>query len=275
MDTTIESSLRAWRTDGSLSQPEIVTAAWQGTQEDARLLDLWGGAYARTYPWMLALTVTGKLWSQFEDLACYHLAGARRVLDVGTGTGRTPKALLGASPTIEVVAADWSENFLQRAQKNLGARHNHGRVALWRVDLAQEWPWPDGGFDGATSHFVLPYLPKPSQITLLREAHRTLRGGSVFLVDFMRAGSSFKEVVRHNFLRELRANPVALLKALLLIPIFTKKADKARRAGLTHDFSDKEFGEVVRGIGYRGVDMIGEGLVGPKGATVSIWKLVK
>ena len=273
--TTIDESLAAWRIDGAKPQPEIITAAWRGTREDKRLLDLWGGAYANTYTWMTALTVTGKLWAQFEALACYHLKEARRVLDVGTGTGLTPRALLKEFPMIEIVAADWSSEFLRKARENLGTRDTIGRVALWRVDLAQAWPWPDASFNGATSHFVLPYLPKSSQITLLRQAHRTLQDGSVFLVDFMRAGSSFKEVIRHNFVKELRANPAALIKALLLIPIFTKKADKARRAGLTHDFSDKGFGNVVREIGYTHANLVGEGLFGPNGATVSIWKLVK
>jgi len=254
---------------------EIITVAWQGTQEDTSLLDLWGRVYSYTYSWMTALKITGDLWAMFKRLACKSVAGAGRVLDVGTGTGLISLALLDDSPTVEVVAADWSEHFLRRAQRNLRTRRNQGRVALWRVDLTQSWPWPDNSFGGVTAHYVLPYLPRAGQITILREAYRVLQPKSVFLVDFMRAGSSFREIVRHNIPSELRANPLALLKGLLLIPIFTKKADKARQDGLTYDFLDEEFLKVVREIGYRHAEIVGEGLTGPNSSAVPIWKLVK
>ena len=256
-------------------QPEIIERAWQGTQQHESLLGRWNQTYAAIYGCMTSLQVTGELWRSMGEIACRNFSGGV-VLDVGVGTGNITEQILRGSQ-VAVVGADWSEPFLRKAQRRLAVPVFKDRVSLWRVDLSQKpWPWPSASFDGAVSNYVLPYLPRSAQVNIVEEAYRVLLPGATFLVNFMRRGSSFRDIIRFNLRREFMANPAVLMAGLILIrPIFSKKADAARQAGLTYDFSDEEFTRLVRDIGYRKVELVAEGLPGPQGASVPVFRLVK
>jgi ubiquinone/menaquinone biosynthesis C-methylase UbiE len=100
------------------------------------------------------------------------------VLDVATGTGRMPLALLG-HPVFQgyVLGLDLSRKMLIQAQDKLRARA--GRYALvWRD--AQSLPFPDETFDAVCCLEALEFMPSPQRV--LDEMARVLRPGGVFLV---------------------------------------------------------------------------------------------
>jgi ubiquinone/menaquinone biosynthesis C-methylase UbiE len=95
------------------------------------------------------LRPAGDGWQELAERALAGLEGARRVLDLGCGTGRF--AVL-ASERLggRVWGVDASEEMLREARRRPGA----ARVGWKRADAAN-LPFKDGWFDGAHSHLVL------------------------------------------------------------------------------------------------------------------------
>lgn len=99
------------------------------------------------------------------------------VLDVGTGTGRLPRALL-FQPRFHgrVVGLDLSRRMLAEGVSKL--EPYTGRVTLIWQD-AQELPFLDGTFDAVTCLEVLEFTPDPEAV--VEELVRVLRPGGVLL----------------------------------------------------------------------------------------------
>lgn len=118
-------------------------------------------------------------WSvRVLDLVAANVAaGARDLIDVGTGTGTVAFAALRRWPDVRVVAIDPSAGMLDVAR----ARAMDGLTASQRrrLELVEAFgdrlPFDDGRFDLAVSAFVLQLVP--SRARVLREVHRALRGG--------------------------------------------------------------------------------------------------
>ncbi len=100
------------------------------------------------------------------------------VLDVGTGTGRLPRALL-FQPRFRgrVVGVDLSRRMLTEAVRLL--RPHAGRVTLIWQD-ARSLPFLDDTFDAVACLEVLEFTPDPRGV--LQEMVRVLRPGGVLLV---------------------------------------------------------------------------------------------
>ena len=102
-------------------------------------------------------------------------AGARRLLDVGTGTATLAVAAIRRWPDVEVVGIDASSGMAAAARHEVDAAlepADRGRFDV-RVAFADELPFEDGAFDAAISSFVLQLVP--SRPAVLREVHRVLR----------------------------------------------------------------------------------------------------
>lgn len=99
------------------------------------------------------------------------------VLDVATGTGRLPLALL-RRPRFDgqIVALDLSLKMLRVAHEKLVPYDD--RVTLMRQD-AMQLSFPDEVFDAVTCLEALEFLPRPA--LALREMVRVLRPGGVLL----------------------------------------------------------------------------------------------
>ncbi|MFN8482803.1 MAG: class I SAM-dependent methyltransferase [Anaerolineae bacterium] len=100
------------------------------------------------------------------------------VLDVATGTGRLPLALL-QQPGFggEIVALDASTAMLAQAEAKLAPWA--GRVTLLCHD-ATRLPFPEAAFDAVTCLEALEFLPSPN--AALREMVRVLRPGGTLLI---------------------------------------------------------------------------------------------
>jgi len=116
-------------------------------------------------------TVGLPLWRTIESVR------QALVLDVATGTGRLPLALL-RRPRFDgqIIALDLSRKMLHVARQKLAPYGD--RVTLLRQD-AMHLPFPDGVFDAVTCLEALEFLPSPTRA--LREMIRVLRPGGVLM----------------------------------------------------------------------------------------------
>ena len=133
-------------------------------------------------------------------------AGARRILDVGCGTGALAAAAVARWPDVHVTGVDPSSGMLQVADRELERRPEAQRS---RIDLvqasAERMPFEQRTFDVVTTAFVLQLVP--SRFRAVREARRVLRpGGMIATLTWMRGGAPlaadavYDEVLeRHGF----------------------------------------------------------------------------
>jgi ubiquinone/menaquinone biosynthesis C-methylase UbiE len=100
------------------------------------------------------------------------------ILDLATGTGRVPDALLYTAPFDgTVVAQDLSRKMLLQAQHKLAAYRD--RYMMVRRD-AQQLPYPDESFDAVCCLEALEFMPSPQRV--LEEMTRVLRPGGLLLI---------------------------------------------------------------------------------------------
>ena len=102
-------------------------------------------------------------------------AGARRVLDVGCGTGALAAEAARRWRDVRLDGVDASGGMLEIAVGERAAcRTERGRIR-YRQAPADRLPYPDGAFDLALTSFVLQLVP--SRHRALREIRRVLATG--------------------------------------------------------------------------------------------------
>jgi tRNA (cmo5U34)-methyltransferase len=95
-----------------------------------------------------------------DELAVATGAGARRILELGTGTGETARRVLARHPDAVLVGLDASEEMLGQARTVLPddrVQLRHGRL---------EDPLPDGPFDLVVSALAVHHLDGPGKAAL-------------------------------------------------------------------------------------------------------------
>jgi ubiquinone/menaquinone biosynthesis C-methylase UbiE len=141
--------------------------------EQAERYDRIATGYARWWAPIIAPQAVGVLAHLEPAIA----AGARRIVDIGTGTGTLAIAALRRWPDIEVVGVDASAGMAEVAAEEVDRLLDASdrRRFDTRVAFADDMPFDDGQFDVAMSSFVFQLVP--NRFRALREAHRVLRSG--------------------------------------------------------------------------------------------------
>lgn len=98
-----------------------------------------------------------------------HIAGARRVLDIGCGTGDL--GMYGPA-TSEVCGVEINPALVEQAKR-------FESVEVWDLDSPDSLPFADVFFDAVVAKDVLEHLARPWQV--LREVRRVLKPGGIVL----------------------------------------------------------------------------------------------
>jgi tRNA (cmo5U34)-methyltransferase len=111
-----------------------------------------------------------------DETAAATGSGARRVLELGTGTGETALRVLARHPRATLVGVDASDLMLEGARAALPAD---------RVDLRLgrlEDPLPDGPFDVVVSALAVHHLDGPAKADLFARVAKLLAPGGRFVL---------------------------------------------------------------------------------------------
>jgi ubiquinone/menaquinone biosynthesis C-methylase UbiE len=150
--------------------------------EQAERYDRIATGYARWWAPIIAPQAVALL----DRLDAAITSDARRIVDIGTGTGTLAMAAIRRWRGVEVVGIDASSGMAEvaeaEADRLLGPPDR--RRFQSRVAFADELPFGDGSFDVAMSSFVFQLVPNRFQA--LREARRVLRpGGTLGFVSWL------------------------------------------------------------------------------------------
>ena len=103
---------------------------------------------------------------------------AQRILDLGTGNGRTLALVKLNRPTAEGVALDFSEPMLEQARKRF---QNDKSVKIVKHDFSLPFPASElGCFDAVVSSLAIHHLAHDRKKELYREIFDLLNPGGVF-----------------------------------------------------------------------------------------------
>jgi tRNA (cmo5U34)-methyltransferase len=111
-----------------------------------------------------------------EETAAATGAGAKRLLELGTGTGETARRVLAINPDAVLVGLDASREMLEQARLALPA----DRVELHQRRL--EDTLPDGPFDAVFSALAVHHLDGSGKAGLFRRVAAVLSPGGRFVL---------------------------------------------------------------------------------------------
>ncbi len=122
-------------------------------------------------------------WRKILDRKVQN-TGARKILDVATGTGDVALRMARSGPEADIMGLDISPNMLDFARRKAQARSLDDRVTFVQGD-SEDLPMPDNTFDAVTVAFGVRNFEDVRQG--LRECHRVLHpGGTLFVLEFTR-----------------------------------------------------------------------------------------
>jgi tRNA threonylcarbamoyl adenosine modification protein (Sua5/YciO/YrdC/YwlC family) len=111
-----------------------------------------------------------------QELVDASGTGARRILELGTGTGETARRLLDRHPDASLVGVDESEAMLATARETLASERVELRVARL------EEPLPDGRFDLVASALAVHHLTDGDKEQLFARVAGALEPGGRFVL---------------------------------------------------------------------------------------------
>lgn len=157
----------------------VAEGAYLGRRVVAFLYDRYASRYDRVKQFQPASDAVMLAGPILRHLAAMGSRRERaRVLDVATGTGRLPAALL-AQPAFRarIVAGDISPGMLRQAQVKLSG---HADRVTWIRHDAQRLPFRDASFDVVTCLEAIEFFPRPPEA--VAELARVLKPGGLLVV---------------------------------------------------------------------------------------------
>jgi tRNA (cmo5U34)-methyltransferase len=128
---------------------------------------------------------------------------AKRVLDLGTGDGRTLALVKLNKPTVEGIALDFSEPMLKQARMRFG---NDEHVEVVKHDFSCPLPFSKlGSFDAVVSSLAIHHLIHERKKALYEEVFQLLNPGGVFCN--LEHVSSSSERLHMKFLKAINQTP--------------------------------------------------------------------
>ena len=127
-----------------------------------------------TYPELIAKEIPAYDRLQAEVVAATRGVSARRILELGSGTGETSSRVLAIHPGAHLIGIDASEAMLNRARQVLSG-------ADLRVARLQD-PLPPGPFDLVVSALTVHHLDGAGKADLFRRIASVLRPGGRFVL---------------------------------------------------------------------------------------------
>lgn len=124
------------------------------------------------------------------------MQAARRILDVGCGTGTLATLAKQLYPQAAVTGIDPDAGALARGRRKAA----RARVAI-RFDqgFADALPYPDSSFDRVFSSLMFHHVSAEQKVAMLREIRRVLTAeGTFYLVDFLRPENGAKGILAHR-----------------------------------------------------------------------------
>lgn len=199
-------------------------------------VDLYGGAHLLEEPAIDAViarleqrgghpSFTAMLHAYLDRL---HLASARRVLDLGCGTGVAARAVASRPDFAgKIVGIDLSPHMVAAARRRAHEQGLAERISF-QIGDSQALEEADAAFDAVIAHTLMSHVPAPDRV--LAEAARVVRpGGAVAIFDIDPASLTFGtedpdygQRMDEAIVRALLANPRLMRTMPLLL----------RRAGL-------------------------------------------
>jgi tRNA (cmo5U34)-methyltransferase len=128
-----------------------------------------------TYPTMVRTGIPGYEALQRAVVEAAEPVVARRILDLGTGTGETAAGVLAGRGAVELVGIDESAAMLAAAATRLGTR---ARLEVRRLEDAL----PTGTFDLVVSALAVHHLDAPAKRDLFVRVSAALGPGGRFVL---------------------------------------------------------------------------------------------
>ncbi len=150
----------------------------RGAVDEGRLTDILEGRFRfdpSTYGEMVSDTLPGYAELQ-ERLATATGTGARRILDLGIGTGETSVRVLPHHPEAEVTGVDESPTMLEAAAARIGPHLVNAHVGLLQDEL------PAGDFDLVVSALAIHHLEGPEKAELFRRLRAVVAPSGRFVL---------------------------------------------------------------------------------------------
>lgn len=152
-------------------------------------------------PWESIFRRDGRVFPEpfprFEDLiAAFQQHRCRRILDLGSGTGRHVVHLVKNG--FQVVGLDQAPTGLQLTRQWLA--EERVTASLVRGDMRHPFPFGDGGFDGLLSTQVIHHARLATVRSTIAEMRRVLRvGGVLFVTVPVRRDGRCEEIEPNTF----------------------------------------------------------------------------
>ncbi len=134
-----------------------------------KVRDVYDGPQGALLAACSALSLHAPLGERLFQPGKFDLAGAKQILDIGSGAGQLVRHLLKyADADAAMTCVDLSPGMLRRARTRL----HSDRLRFYAADLTQ-LPFADASFDCVTCGYVLEHVPDP--VLGLRELCRVMR----------------------------------------------------------------------------------------------------